>query len=944
MSAAPLSGAASPGITICATGTTYDFQQNDLAQKQIATIGGDPNTANVHFAWTFWDVIPDSLNQINRFVNYNGYTPAAGLCLGDCGVTVSGAGADPTKARAGYVNVDVASNDNAILFYHQRNEANQDPGSDQRYSSFAQEQFLPCFNLFQEMELPNSNPGEAIWPHGAVDRGGDIVVPGDDVYHVTSHPTGDWPPFDDEIYYWRRTASDFAWDGPCVLDTNSGALNHYVAADPTSQDVAVIYLRDQTPGNPDALQQVVFMRSMLNGTDWIAAGAPAFPTPLTSLGFSYTQVTTYADPTGPEAWVECGGEYDLDGALHVLWVEQLSAGGTPDCRLKHWSAVTGFSTVTQAIGWGNQGGNGGRDLWLAYPGIAFGDGQTLCTDGPVNPGSGGATSNRNYVYYLFEQYGGPTAAEQADVSANANQQNLEFYLSASNDGGGTWSPSVNLTNTRTPGCTGTPGSPCASERDPSMALVVNDAIHIQYILDIDAGDAVFGQGDWTFNPVMYYKVPGGTDAPLLCPDMLPGFSAYLSDANPDCDYTTALEPPGSVEETLTVYNLGNTGLSGAIATGGSDWLLVGSGSYFILPGDSLVSTVIMDAGAPSVQVGGEGLYQDSIVITHNDPAQPNPHIIHVDFLVSNIYPCWTDFVILCGGPSSVVCGDTATLDAGVFGGIPPLTFVLTQGPGTVDAAGHWEYPTNCLTAPDTAEVEIEAIDAADDTARCSFQLTIETRPAGGCSCPYQGDYDADGFLTSLDLSTLIDVLFAGTPDIQDEQCPSPRGDLDCDLFTTALDLAILIDHLFAGGDGPCVPCDDAPVQPVCDNCHDVNHTVNECAHFTTADNLEECQKHLCIVDKFSTATCDHHNTDGPNKCKAVLSIPQSAEVVQELRRHENCNKSGQFHDWAGTDIWFGFPECTHQPAYKIRCDNPSCDGQLIPGQVSGRGWKKVCLP
>ena len=75
-----------------------------------------------------------------------------------------------------------------------------------------------------------------------------------------------------------------------------------------------------------------------------------------------------------------------------------------------------------------------------------------------------------------------------------------------------------------------------------------------------------------------------------------------------------------------------------------------------------------------------------------------------------------------------------------------------------------------------------------------------------CACPNQGDIEPDGFLTALDLSACIDVLFAGDPDIQDEGCPSPRFDLDCDGFSTALDLSILIDHLFAGGAGPCDAC------------------------------------------------------------------------------------------------------------------------------------------
>jgi len=78
--------------------------------------------------------------------------------------------------------------------------------------------------------------------------------------------------------------------------------------------------------------------------------------------------------------------------------------------------------------------------------------------------------------------------------------------------------------------------------------------------------------------------------------------------------------------------------------------------------------------------------------------------------------------------------------------------------------------------------------------------------SGACMCLHQGDCDTDGFITALDLSETIDILFAGHADVQDPACPSPRADWDCDLFSTSLDLARLIDHLFAGGAGPCDPC------------------------------------------------------------------------------------------------------------------------------------------
>jgi hypothetical protein len=75
-----------------------------------------------------------------------------------------------------------------------------------------------------------------------------------------------------------------------------------------------------------------------------------------------------------------------------------------------------------------------------------------------------------------------------------------------------------------------------------------------------------------------------------------------------------------------------------------------------------------------------------------------------------------------------------------------------------------------------------------------------------CSCPYQGDFDEDTFVTSIDLAAVIDILFASSPDPQDPNCPTTRADLDCDDFTTPLDLSVIIDYLFASGPPPCNPC------------------------------------------------------------------------------------------------------------------------------------------
>ena len=78
--------------------------------------------------------------------------------------------------------------------------------------------------------------------------------------------------------------------------------------------------------------------------------------------------------------------------------------------------------------------------------------------------------------------------------------------------------------------------------------------------------------------------------------------------------------------------------------------------------------------------------------------------------------------------------------------------------------------------------------------------------AEDCQCPYQCDYDADGFRTVLDLNALIDVVFGGRMEIQDPACPVSRGDFNNSTFPDAFDLGQMIDHLFAGAPPPVDPC------------------------------------------------------------------------------------------------------------------------------------------
>ncbi|MBD3299103.1 MAG: hypothetical protein GF341_10640 [candidate division Zixibacteria bacterium] len=80
-------------------------------------------------------------------------------------------------------------------------------------------------------------------------------------------------------------------------------------------------------------------------------------------------------------------------------------------------------------------------------------------------------------------------------------------------------------------------------------------------------------------------------------------------------------------------------------------------------------------------------------------------------------------------------------------------------------------------------------------------------------CPWQADFDEDGFPTAVDLNTLINIIFFNASDVQDPGCPSARSDFNYDGVADAVDLNALIQHLFFNAEGPCDPC--TPVQSSC---------------------------------------------------------------------------------------------------------------------------------
>lgn len=419
-----------------------------------------------------------------------------------------------------------------------------------------------------------------------------------------------------------------------MIVDSTPTLGYVLADDRTGDKVAIVTHADNhlsKYGN----NNVVYYESTTDGAGWIAGTEP----------FTQNLITSYGDPDRAQAWLHISTAYGNDGVLNIVWDEQRIANRTADVAIKHWNQ-TRQTVRTVAIGyWPNAYANGKFDLNLAKVTLGIGNGGTLCNGQP----------NDNYLYVLYTRFGGPTPAEQADHSA-LGFNNGELYLNVSSDGGLSWSPPQNLTNTKTPNCnpgpadtsTGLPPNPndvCRSEHWATIGMAVSD-IDIFFISDLDAGGIPQGEGTWQLNPVMYYRIPGGTaNAPYVCPLVAPYIYADVPDTDPDCEFHT---PPGTVKSDvhLTVANIGNALLTGTVSVlPGASWLTVtGAGAINISPGSpDLSMPIVMSAISLT-----PGIYSGTIRVTHNDGLQPSPIDFPIELVVADEYHCPQEQVLKSG--------------------------------------------------------------------------------------------------------------------------------------------------------------------------------------------------------------------------------------------------------------------------------------------------------
>jgi PKD repeat protein len=463
----------SPGTVV---GYTWNEYQNNGALPKMIAVDA---FKGIHFTWM--NGLQDNPYD-NRHVDYN-YLDSSGSWLGALHVTPTGAAGAATGISG------IVQDHQEVLCFHQRGKR---PGDTIPWASaLAIEKPSGGVGSFYLYDLPDSLQGaryRGMWPQAATDSLG----------HIHAVMRSGWPGTAAEISplgYLRCVIDDSVLicetpgldpveippdtlisypNTPLAAIFDSSLAWPIVTSSPVSKKVAVIYVK--YPGHGHTyLGDICYIESSNCGQEWIDGGS--------FQGIEKHNITNYTVDDTIRAHVDLSAIYDYDDNLHILWTtpgywESQGLLTLNACFLWHWSQATGLTLV--ADGW-RPSNPGGWNLTISKMSI-------------------GVSPTTNYLYAAWTQF------DNQDTAANG-YSNGEIYASASKDGGLTWDVPRNLTNSRTPGCQ---AGECESDHWPSLAEIVKDTLHVQYINDKDAGSAVFGEGRYTNNPVLYLKVSAWT--------------------------------------------------------------------------------------------------------------------------------------------------------------------------------------------------------------------------------------------------------------------------------------------------------------------------------------------------------------------------------------------------------------------------------------------------
>jgi len=254
--------------------------------------------------------------------------------------------------------------------------------------------------------------------------------------------------------------------------------------------VAIVFTNNRESDAGQYNNDVFYFESTNNGIEWFPQFGGTWP-PTLSNGMLHN-ITNYPTGDTERAFTDVAACYDYNDNLHIVWngcwYDSVNHYATYDANLYHFSQATGISLIAPGYWDGTNPGALNRNICKM---------SISATDPIYHPGG---SPDSVYLFVTWTQF------NPGDTS-NGGYGNGDIYGSVSRDGGQTWTPGYNLTNTKTPNCA--PGE-CLSEHWSSLAENMYDGdLHIEYVCDRDAGGVVIQpipEGTWTDNPMMYLHV------------------------------------------------------------------------------------------------------------------------------------------------------------------------------------------------------------------------------------------------------------------------------------------------------------------------------------------------------------------------------------------------------------------------------------------------------
>ncbi len=478
------------GITDTAGTTWYDYQHNGTCGKMIDV--DDMGMVSVVWMKGFYEN-----PLLTRLVYYNVWDPAAGNFMFEGGIRI-----DPAD-RSGYVTQTTDALGFCYPAFHRLASTGNNHtavGGDYAAYSDAFTSWEPdwCYEGPADLKI--------IWPKIAMDIHGNLHVistenPADEnavrqrIYY--SHGI---PEFD-ELHFFL----DILWDemecgGFELMDTVT-TISPDIACSRHSERVVIAYTRPmlrpeqypEAPGWHQRFNEVYICISEDGGLNWEEPVNITRWTPPDPVCYYETQDALLCDRDTLRAYTDCAVILDDEDFIHVAFTttgfwwylpgETDSVAVTYSASLIwHWNEEwDAFSLAAEA--WYEADPPSVCGAWqyrAQRPNLA------------IDPTTGYLYCSYMLYDTLFSEGGFPLS---------------DAFVTVSTDNGCNWAVATNVTSTM-PEVIPTPAGDCLNERDITVAeFVTGGFLHMEYVLDKDAGSVVYSEGVATLNPVIFQRIP-----------------------------------------------------------------------------------------------------------------------------------------------------------------------------------------------------------------------------------------------------------------------------------------------------------------------------------------------------------------------------------------------------------------------------------------------------